>query len=148
LADLTNSIVALCDYWQEKLQNNAEALGLVDVFYGDQSRIAKSPTLCIEPDLKNNPLRAAARVTWPEFTVYFIIYHAEIRNVEANRRDADVTAEKVEDFLNADPQSNGLLVHGYVSQSQSGYSPKANGLMRANRLTFTGTSRHQLPQSS
>jgi hypothetical protein len=141
-------MVELCEYWQKKLEIQAEELGIAAIYYGDQERIPKSPTVCIEPDIKDSPLYAAGRQTRPMFTIYFLIYHSEVRNVQSNRRDSDALAERIEDFLNSDPQMGGLVVHGYVSQSASGYSPKTDSLMRSNRLTFTAESRHQLPMSS
>jgi hypothetical protein len=139
--------VAVCDYWHNKFELKKEDLGLAEVYYGDQIRIPKSPTLCIEPDLKREPLRAAGRQTTVDFTIYFLCYHSEVSNVQQNRRNADLLAESIEDFLNSDPQMGGLVVHCWVSESNSGYSPKPGSLMRTNRLTLSANSRHQLPMS-
>jgi hypothetical protein len=147
MSDLTNSVVAVCDYWKNKLDLKKEDFGISEVYYGDQVRIPKSPTICIEPDLKRAPLRAAGRQTMPDFTVYFLCYHSEVANVQQNRRNADLFAELIEDFLNSDPQMGGLVIHCWVSESTSGYSPKPGSLMRTNRLTLSANSRHQLPMS-
>lgn len=148
MADLTNSTVEICEYWKKKLEIAKEDLGIVDVFYGDQERIPKSPTICIEPDVKRAPIRNAGRQTMPEWTIYFMCYHSEIQAQSSNRRDSDTLAERLEDLLNSDPQMGGLVIHCWVSEVQSGYARKTNALMRSSRITFSANSRHQLPMSS
>jgi hypothetical protein len=148
MSDLTNSTVTICDYWKKKIEQNLEELELSAVYYGDQERIAKSPALCIEPDTKASELRAAGRQVMPNWTIYFLLYSADVKNAQWNRRESDRLAELLEAFLNADPQMGGLVVHCWVSESLSGYDRKMGSLMYTNRLTFRANSRFQLPMSS
>lgn len=143
----SDSIVTLCQYIVDKLTDNAEALGLVDIYYGDQERIATSPAACVEPGPKNRDLQGANRRTENTITIYVIVYHSEIRSPQSNRKDADALAEAIEAVLHLDPTLGGYVRHSYVTNISPGYVNKINGPMRASRLTFEASNITMLPPS-
>ena len=132
----SDSIVTLCQYIVDKLVAHSEDLGIVDVLYGDQERIAVSPSVCVEPGPKLRDLQGATRRTENRITIFVIVYHSEVRSTQSNRKDADALAEAVEAVLHLDPTLGGYVRHSYVTSIVPGYVTKANGPMRASRVTF------------
>lgn len=145
--ELSNSLVALTDYIIKMLQDNAEALGLQDVTYGDQQRIHVTPLACVEPDTKATNLKGAPRLVDRMFTIYIFLYHAAVASPQVNRREADVTAEAVETLLNSDPNMGGLMIHSLVEVLESGYVKRNDVLYRASRITFRAKSMDRLPNN-
>lgn len=127
----------------------AESLGIAEggVFYGDQVRLPVSPAICVESNEKRVALYGAGRMTDIVLSVYILVYHSEVRDIESNREDADVLAEAICDVLNADAKFGDKATHSYVTNVQSGYSTKANNTMRSTRITFEIESQERLPQN-
>lgn len=139
----------VCDRLVLLFEDNAVDLGIADggIFYGDQERIPVSPAVCVEPDVKKSELYGAGRMTEVNFRIYILVYHSELRNVQSNRRDADILAEDITDLLNADATFFGLAIHCYVSEAQSGYSNKQNTTLRSTRIQFELKSQERLPNN-
>lgn len=131
------------------LNENTEELEIPDdgIFYGDQTRIPTSPCICVEPSTKVPTLKAAGRMTDVVITLYILVYHSEIRELTANRRDADLLAEDICDLVNFDPNFFGLAIHCYVTDVTSGYSNKVNGTIRTTRITWEATTQERLPNA-
>lgn len=146
---LATKLSEVCDALVELLRDASEDLGIAEggVFYGDQERIPVSPAVCVEPNTKKSVLKGAGRMTEVDLEVYLLVYHSDIRNVQANRRDADKLAEAIADLVNVDGTFSGLAIHCYVSESQSGYSNKQNTTLRSTRVTFALTSQERLPNN-
>jgi hypothetical protein len=142
---LHHSMAAAAQYWFDKFDANKLGLGIGVVYYGDQERLASTPALCVEPDMKTNELKGATRRIATEIRLYFIIYHAKIQSPQANRREADLLAEAVETFLHDDPRMNETVIHSMVTRIESGYVYKENTLVRATRIAFEATTQAQLP---
>jgi len=145
---LTASLVAICDALKTKLETNSTILGLKAVYYGDQDKLPVSPVVCVEPDTKVRDLKGVPRKTEVTVTVYLMVYHSEITDVQTNRYSADELAEAVETLVHQDPQLDGLVVHCMITRVESGYSNKANSIMRSSRLTFEATTQELLPMST
>lgn len=143
----TDSLVTVVDAVTAKLESNVEALGLTDVFFGDQDLIPRSPAACVEPGTKERDLQGANRRTENTFTIYILVYHSEVRSPQSNRRDADVLAEAIETLLHQDATLSGLVRHCYVVKVESGYARKQNGVMRSSRITFEASNMTRLPSS-
>lgn len=137
------------DWGVALMQANAQSLGIPDngIFYGDQERIPVSPTVCVETGDKKAGLYGAGRMTELKLTIYFLVYHSEIRAVQSNRRDADILAETIGKLLNSDATMGGLAIHSFVNQISSGYATKQNTTMRASRIEFEVTSQERLPNN-
>jgi hypothetical protein len=144
---LATSLSTVCDALVSLLETNAEDLGIPvgGVFYGDQSKIPVSPAVCVEPDSKTSELYGAGRMTEVNFRVNILVYHSEIRNIESNRRDADLLAESIATLTHKDPTFGGLVIHCFTSEIQSGYATKDRSVIRTTRLTWTARSQERLP---
>jgi hypothetical protein len=142
LSQVIDQVVDMLKEWSEDL-----GVGEEDIYYGDQERIPRSPTLCVEPAEKSPELYGASRMTKMDITCYVLVYHSEIKNVEENRRNADRLAERIADLLNEDGTFKGGAIHCWVSNIASGYATKQNTTMRASRITFSLTSRELLPNN-
>lgn len=148
---LSNSIVELSEYWYDKLIDNKSNLGLADVFYGDQEKIPSTPVVCVEPGYKTNllDLGAMARKLNIEFNLSFLIYHSFITSPQENRRGADLLAEAVESMVHSDKQAgtqpNNLVIHGYCTSVESGYTTKGNSLLRSCKVMYYAKSQVILP---
>lgn len=141
---LTAKVTDFADYLFTTLNSNKEELGVVDVFYGDQDRIPRTPTICVEPDEVNRVLNGVPRRVSVNLRAFLICYHSEVRSPQSNRRDADLLAEAVEETLHQDATLGGLVIHSFATSVQSGYATKNNAVFRASRITFEGTSQQVL----
>lgn len=148
MTELTGSLAAYADYLYNLVVSNKEALGLQDVYYGDQDNIPVTPVVCVEPDNKSRVLKRIGRGTDVSFTVYFLLYHSSIRDPQGNRRDADALAERLEELVHNNERAGGLVVTSLVTRVESGYATKTNSIMRASRLTVEADSQHRLPMET
>lgn len=147
---LTNSYLYVAKDVQARLEVAKTDLGLADIFYGDQDRIPRTPTVCVEPGSKNRDLNGHPRRTEVRFTTYLIVYHYMVRSTEEIREANDDLAEDIETLLHLDAQlrdSEGepTVIDSIVSSIESGYQQKRNSLFRASRLTFEARSQIHLP---
>jgi len=122
----------------------------MDVWYGDQNTIGRTPSVCIEPDEKQRTLEGAPNMTVNEFTVFILIYHNKVQDMQITRKECDVLAYEIEKLIHQDLQllnggSTPRLIHGFVRSNESGYVYKGNTLYRVARLTFYGKNKTSLP---
>lgn len=124
-------------------KDNADVLGLADVFYGDQEYVPKVPSLCIEPATVERELNGTSMRTQNKFVVACYFYFADMQSgLEAAQAKADTKAEAVIEVFNIDgmpaavggTQYGGLVMYGYVNNSTYGYKVKENKVLRANRF--------------
>lgn len=119
---------------------------LWSVVYGDQAKLHKRLTICVEPNVKRNTLRNAQRGITREYEVYVLIYYTNLNEGGIFSREwADDFAEQLEMALNVDPSFGGALLHCYVTEVASGYSTKSGSLVKSSRLTFNGETTDRLP---
>ena len=138
-ADTTyGQLSVMCDRLFTLLDNNKAALGLADLFYGDQSKIPRTPTLCLEPDIKQRTLAGVPRRSENTLRAYLLIYVSKVQDVQSNSRDVLVFAETVEALLHVEPTLGGLLVHSFCPAIEPGYRTRDNTQFRACRITFEG----------
>ncbi len=139
---LTGKLTDVCDAIFDLLTTEANDLGLKAVYYGDQDRIPTTPVACVEPDDKNKAYKGGGMGSYlkVDFTVYILVYHDLITSPQTNRRGANLLAEDIETLLAQNSRLDGLVIESLVTQNTSGYAKKANQLMRASRLTWTGLS--------
>jgi len=124
--------------------------GAIDVWYSDQDRLPRTPAICIEPDEKQRTLEGAPNMTINEFTVFILVYHNAVRDVQVTREECDRLAYEIEKLIHQDLQlTNGdptpRVIHGYVRSNESGYTFKQGTLYRTARLTYYGKSKTSLP---
>jgi len=121
----TDSLLTFSLAVRDKIEDNLAALGIVDVYFGDQNKIPRVPAACVEPVDKTRELAGVPRRTDNELQVYIL-----------------------ETLLHADAQFGGLVIHSLVTSIESGYSHRTGTLYRSSRLTFVGTTKTNLPYSA
>jgi len=142
----------LTDYLIDLLRANANDLGIVRVYYGDQENIPEVPAVCVEPSSVNRELVGTAMRTNNMFLISILVYCANVEGVEDAQHDSDVVAEAVMKKINEDGTAQqplgsrfgGLVIYGYVQTSEYGYIVKLNKLMRANRMLVFAHSKTNL----
>lgn len=142
---LTNSLVTFADATLQLLKDHQEELDIYQLFYGDQNKLPGTPVVCVEPDFKNNDLRAAQRQLQHRLVCQVLVYTSEVTSGEQNRRNADLLSERIESVLHLDPTIGGIAIHSYVESITSGYATKAGTLVKADRIQFAALSQSRLP---
>jgi hypothetical protein len=140
----TDSFVTVAQYLQTLLNTNKATWGVVDVWYGDQSKLPHVPAICVEPGGKTRALEGGWQMTKNDITAYVIVYVAKLQDEQTTRLQTDQIAEQVEAFVHLDLQLNGLLVQGYFTGMESGYTYRSGTLYRACRMTYSGMSKTML----
>jgi hypothetical protein len=124
---------------------------VLDVWYGDQDRIPRTPAICIEPNEKNRTLAGLPNMTENEFQIYIMVYHNKAQDNQNTRLECDQVAFDVEKLLHQDLQltagnpSDPMMIHGFVRSNESGYTFKAGTLYRSARLSWFGKNKTSLP---
>lgn len=144
----TDSIVVFCDAILDLLVAHKDELGIQDVYWGDQVKIPRVPSVCVEPTIKSRDLQGVPRRTLNTFEAYVIIYHARLQDVQITARESALFAEAVETVFHLDAQFSGLFIHTLCTSIEPGFATRAGTNYRASRLTCTGISKLSLPQSA
>lgn len=120
-------------------------------FYGDQSRIGVTPTLCVETGTVNRTLAGIGGPggrTENSLQAFIIIYYAKVDTNQITKLAAEQCAEGVVRYLDGNTRlernnDGGIVIHGYVSSIEPGYvyRNQGNTLFHTVRLTWTGTSK-------
>jgi hypothetical protein len=117
------------------------------VLYGDQNRVPVTPTLCVEAGATTRVLAgvAAGGRTENQHICYLLLYYAKVDSNQETKLACEQTAEAIARFLDQNltlelNSDGGIVIHGYVSNIDPGYSFKNKGetLMYSVRLTWTG----------
>lgn len=142
---LSNDVTEVVNALFALVEDHAEEFGIGAMHYGDQSKIVTGNTVCFEVESKTKTLKNSPRGMDVMFTVYVLVYTAKVQSPEMNREESDRLAQQIETVLDEDGQLGGLLIHGYVSRLESGYSVKSDSIVRSSRLTYEGRSQTRLP---
>jgi hypothetical protein len=142
---LTDNLATYCEFLETLLENNKVTLGLADVFYGDQNRIPRTPTACVDPGEKRRELNGAPRRTALTLTAYVLVYHNPIASVETVAKQSDAITEAIEAKIHEDADMGGIVIDSLVTVIEYGYQAKKNTLYRVSRLTVEGRSQVLLP---
>lgn len=130
----------------KELLEEADDLGLQDVFYGDQQSIPRSPAVVIENASVAREYSGAPYRTINTITVVIILYMAATTGIEEIQAACDELGEDIADVINTDAmpalynpagtQFGGLVINAGVILVEYGYAVKRNEILRANRLTI------------
>lgn len=129
------------------LEANQTALGLTDVWYGEQLRIPRTPCIAVE---SGNVTRELAGMAQPggrtvnTFTIYVIGHLSILQDVQISRKQVDELMEAVEAVLSADTSWGGTVIHGYPTSYEPGYSTRQGESFRSGRLTLQGITKTRL----
>jgi hypothetical protein len=120
-------------------------LGIVDTFYGDQSILPHTPSVCVSPGTKARDFQGATLVTANIFETYVYVYFGKVQDVQNNLHGAQTLADAIEPVVHADMTLGGIVISTLCTQNEPGLINKQGSLMMGNRLTFQSMSRTRLP---
>lgn len=152
MPSITASVDVVTQYVIDKLKANASTLvsasGVVvdanDIYYGDQDKFPRTPSICVDPNVRRRDLQGVSFRTDNNFSIYIIIYHAKIQDNQLTRKEAQQISEAVETLLHQDPQLGGNIIHCFCSLNESGYVYRQNTMYRTNRVTLEAYSKTRL----
>lgn len=144
----THKSTVLAKAIEQKLVDNMGTLGLLDVLYGDQLMLPKSPAAVVTPGVKNRPLMGVSapggRVE-NRMTVFIDVLSQDALSSEADARlQLQQLAEDVEDTLHEDVTMGGIIIHGYVNIWDPGTTFIQASKFRTVRMTYIGISKTYL----
>lgn len=142
---MSDSIPFFANYLKTMIETNKGTLGVVDVYYGDQNKIPRTPTTCVDTGEKQRQLNGAPRRTENNITIYVVVYHYKVGSSEENQLGADNLAEAHETLIHADPQMGSNAIHSLVTSIEAGFAQRGRDTYRASRLTVEIRSQSQLP---
>lgn len=115
-----------------------------DIFYGDQAKYARFPSIAVESAPVERTLNQTGLQQRIGFTMYVLIFHGGLRDAQERRKMADETAEKVVVQLQSDRQLGGLIIHGHVTNLEPGYTSRGGQLLVTHRATWEGISNYTM----
>jgi hypothetical protein len=143
-------------YIENLVKKYQTALGLQDVFYGDMDLIPRTPAACIETGPLVRQLTGAMARVDNSFTIYIMVYHGKVQDVQLNKLQCDQFAVAIQNKLHTDlrlddpsvdatvTRGNGLVYYGMVTGIEPGYTIRSKSLMRTSRITWEGNSKTNL----
>lgn len=119
------------------------------IFYGDQSRVPVTPSICVEAGPSVRILAGVPRRTENELRCLILIYWAKVDGNQTTKLDAERCGETTAYFLDQNPtleynSDGGIVIHGWVTEIDPGYSYKQGTLFHATRLMWTGKTKTML----
>jgi len=134
----TDRVSVVCQAIYDLLIANSVALGIEDVWLGDQALLPHTPAACVVPGPLTRELTGMPNRTDNNMTAYVMIYHSILQNQEVTEMEAIQVSEAVMSLLHQDLSLGGTVIHGYVRTIEPGYSNKARSWYRSSRVTWTG----------
>jgi len=147
MADPTTLVTDIAQHLQDMIEENKDNLRVKAVYYGDQDKIAFTPTVCVESGGKTRELNGAPRRTMVNMENYILVYVGAVMSSQTNRLDDDTVAEAIEALVHTDAQMEGRVIDSMVTAVEFGYLQRNNSLFRTARLTVTARQQEQLPSS-
>lgn len=136
---------------QDLAELNRAALKLEYIGYGETVQIPDTPALIIEPGNKARKWGGTMAMTDNVFTIIMALYHTGLDDTDQIQRDVDTITEDWEEILNTasvpvfgGDQLGGLIISGMVTLIDYGYTIREDRRLRANRMTYTCTSKTRL----
>lgn len=145
---LTDDIVLVADALKLIVESTKPTLKIKDVYYGDQERIPRNPSVCLETGETSRELNGAPRRVAVSMTVYLMVYHNALKaGAAGQRRENDMLAKLLQDELHKNEHKDlgGLIVHGFCTRAEAGWQQKSDGLWQATRITYEAQSQVLLP---
>jgi len=148
MSNLTDDLQLVTTEVHRVFEENKVALGLQDIWYGDQDKLPRMPCATIESGPKNREYNGVPRRTQVVMDVYVIIYHGRVADGQVNQKNAEQLAEKAENLLHQTEDLNGLVIDCLVVSNEPGYVVRGGAQTKASRLTLRCTSQKMLPYSA
>jgi|SRR5246127_4956399 len=142
---LTASSEVVANAIKAKIDAQMGALGIAATFYGDQTQVPKTPTVCITPGNKRREYQGASLMTLNTFETYVFVYFCKIQDIQQNLHGAQTLADAIEPIVQADLTLGGIVIGTLCTQNEPGMVNKMGSLMMGNRMTFESFSKTRLP---
>lgn len=140
LYEITKAMVDLLrDNWSQ-----LDLEGPDDVYYGDQPRLAHHPSITVEGSVVERPLTGTGMVTTKTTTLYIMLYHSSLSNVQIKREELDQYLEGVLTIIHANKTLNGSIIHGHVVRDEVGIADRSGTLMNTIRLQYQAITRESI----
>lgn len=154
MVNITDSVDTVTQYVVDKIKIAATAHDIVttsgvtldsaDIYYGDQEKFPRSPSVCVDPGSRTRTLQGVSYRTDNNFSIYILVYHAKIQDNQQTRKEVQQLSEQIETLLHADPTLGGYVVHCFCGLNESGYVYRQNTMYRTCRITFDVYSKTRL----
>jgi hypothetical protein len=136
----TKSIPEVTQHIVDLLTAQKDALGLIDVFYGDQDKVPKFPSVGVE-SMPKRRTQLDTRKFRVDLSCGVYLYHGMLQATYKTKKEADTLSELIENALHTDFTFGGLVVFGYVTRVEPGIALKSEIMVKTTRLTWEGQSR-------
>lgn len=145
---LTDSSEVIATYIYNKLNDptNKTAMQVIDVWYGDQTILPRTPAICVAPGNKRRQFQGATFRTLNNIETYVWVYYGKLQDVQQNLHGVMTITDAIELLVHSDLKLGGNVVAVLCTQSEPGIAQKSGDLMMAARLTFESMSKTTLPQ--
>lgn len=140
----TDKPSVVTQYVTDLLKTNKVALGLKDVWYGNQELTPNTPCASVESGQYSRELQGSQNATINHLRVEIILYVSKIGDTQVNLKQSEELAEAVMALLHLDLNMGGLVYYGFVTTISPGVVRKGNSLMRATRISWQGESKTRL----
>lgn len=111
-----------------------------DVYYGDQSRYPRFPSVAVEPGPQERTLKATGLQQRVSFDLSIFVYHGPLVSQSYNAKQTDALAETLIDIVHSDRQLGGYLIHSHITAIEPGAVRRGGALLVVHRLTWSGMS--------
>jgi len=120
-------------------------LAVADIWYGEQTKIPRTPAVEVIPGGKvRNPAGAPRRVK-NAFECFVLVQAGQVQDAQLNLHLAGQLAESIETILHTDPTLGGIVINCLVVRTDFGVSLRSKTEFRAARLTVQAESLTLLP---
>lgn len=145
MADPTDSLVTYALTIQNLIAAAQTDLAISDIWYGEQTKIPRTPAVEVITGQKvRNPAGAPRRVE-NLFECFVLVQAGQVQDAQLNLRLAEQLAESIETILHTDPTLGGIVFNNTVVRIESGVSTRSKTEFRAARLTVQAKSLTLLP---
>ncbi len=135
---MDSNLSVIVQYIVDKFEANKNALGVKNVYYGDQNRIPHIPSITVEGGDKDREYTQTGLQTTVSLPVYIYVYHSGIRDLQITKKANDELSEAVEALLHQDVNLGGLVINGLVVNIEPGYANRGKEIFVVHRLTWQG----------
>lgn len=139
-----NSVVtqAIVDWLRDDWDKYAATLD--DIYFGDQARYARFPSISVESGPLVRDLNQTGLQQRISFTMYVLVFHGGLKEAELRKKEVDEVTELVVERLQANRQLDGLIIHGHVTNVEPGFAQRGGQLLTTHRITWEGISNYTM----
>lgn len=141
---MTDKLVAVTDALIARLETAKPTYGIHDVWYGEEALIPRTPALSVTPSSKARELTETGMMAMNRFSIAVVIYHSRLDDPQVTRRECDILAEEIEQFIHEDRRLGGLLIHSHIESVEPGFAARGKVTLRATRLSWTGLTKTRI----